>query len=415
MSVVFDRPYEFVPPHRGNLWPSFIQRFRLVDRYLRRSEGVVDHECRGLDHFRQALDRGDGILLAPNHCRYADPLVLGWPAREVGTHLYAMGSWHLFNKSTFDSFALRKMGAFSINREAADRQSLETAIQVIADAERPLVLFPEGTTNRTNDVLKPLLDGVSFIARSAARRRQKDHGGQVSMIPVGLKYLCVSPIDDWADQQLHRIEKRIGWLKPLDQGIWERTVRLAEALLSLKEIQYFREAKCGDLPARRDKLIGHLLGDVERRLNMNSKDSEVRARVRAIRMEVVSRYFAADIDAEEQRRLRYDVAAAELAQELLSYPDCYLHPEQVTDTRIVETIQRMQETFFGKADSSIPLKAVIQFDEPIIVPAEKAPRGQTDPLLELLKQRLTGMLDSLSTESRPIKVTFPANQRENIA
>lgn len=415
MSVVFDRPYEFVPPHRGNLWPSFIQRFRLVDRYLRRSEGVVDHECRGLDHFRQALDRGDGILLAPNHCRYADPLVLGWPAREVGTHLYAMGSWHLFNKSTFDSFALRKMGAFSINREAADRQSLETAIQVIADAERPLVLFPEGTTNRTNDVLKPLLDGVSFIARSAARRRQKDHGGQVSMIPIGLKYLCVSPIDDWADQQLHRIEKRIGWLKPLDQGIWERTVRLAEALLSLKEIQYFREAKCGDLPARRDKLIGHLLGDVERRLNMNSKDSEVRARVRAIRMEVVSRYFAADIDAEEQRRLRYDVAAAELAQELLSYPDCYLHPEQVTDTRIVETIQRMQETFFGKADSSIPLKAVIQFDEPIIVPAEKAPRGQTDPLLELLKQRLTGMLDSLSTESRPIKVTFPANQRENIA
>ena len=65
MTLVFDQPYEFVPPHRGNGWPSAIQRLRLVDRYLRRKEGVVDHECRGLEHFREALDRGDGILLAP--------------------------------------------------------------------------------------------------------------------------------------------------------------------------------------------------------------------------------------------------------------------------------------------------------------------------------------------------------------
>ena len=137
MSVVLDRPYEFVPPHRGNWWPSFIQRFRIVDHYLRRKEGVVSHECRNLDVFRDSLKRGDGILLAPNHCRYADPLVLGWPAREVRTHVYAMASWHLFNKGRFDSFAIRKMGGFSINREGTDRQSLETAIDILATAERP--------------------------------------------------------------------------------------------------------------------------------------------------------------------------------------------------------------------------------------------------------------------------------------
>ncbi len=412
MTVVFDRPYEFVPPHRGNGWPSAIQRLRLVDRYLRKKEGVVDHECRGLDHFRESLDRGDGILLAPNHCRYADPLVLGWPAREAKTHLYAMASWHLFNKSRFDSFAIQKMGAFSINRETADRQSLETAIQILADAERPLILFPEGTTNRTNDVLKPLLDGVSFVARSAARRRQKTRGGRVLMIPVAIKYLCVSDMNAWADQQLDRIEQRLGWLKPLDQGVWERTVRLAEALLSLKEIQYFRSVKCGDLPKRRDQLIEFLLSQVEQRLSMTAKSLEVRARVRAIRTEVASRYFSTAVNAEEQAELRCDVAAAELAQDLLSYPDCYLHPDQVTDTRIVETIQRMQETFFGEADSTIPLKAVIQFDEPIVVPPEKAPRGQTDPLLKQLGDRLMSMLAALSTESRPIQVTFPANRNE---
>ncbi|MCP4887332.1 MAG: 1-acyl-sn-glycerol-3-phosphate acyltransferase [Planctomycetaceae bacterium] len=407
MSLVFDQPYEFVPPHRGNGWPSAIQYLRLVDRYLHRKEGVVDYECRGLDHFGDALARGDGILLAPNHCRYADPLVLGWPAREVKTHVYAMASWHLFNNSGFDSFALRKMGAFSINREAVDRQSLETAISALADAERPLILFPEGTTNRTNDVLKPLLDGVSFVARSAARRRKKKSGGQVVMIPVAIKYLCVSDMRGWADEQLNRIEQRLGWLKPLDEGIWERTVHLAEALLSLREIEYFRKVKSGDLSVRRDQLIEFLLTQVEKRIFSNGKSGEVRDRVRAIRTEIISQYFSTEVDSAEKKRLRYDSVAAELAQDLLSYPDCYLQPKQVTDTRIVETIQRMQETFFGEADASVPLKAVIKFDEPIVVPAEKAPRGQADPLLTLLKDRLTSSLEQLSSESRPMEVRLP--------
>ena len=92
MTVVLDRPYEFVPRHRGEWWPRFIQRFRLVDLYLRKKEGVVGYETRGMEHFQASVDAGDGILLAPNHCRYADPLVLGWPARELGVHLYAMAS-----------------------------------------------------------------------------------------------------------------------------------------------------------------------------------------------------------------------------------------------------------------------------------------------------------------------------------
>ena len=77
MTVVFDRPYEFVPPHRGNWWPALIQTFRLYNGYLQKREGVYSSESRGLENLRESLERGDGILLAPNHCRYADPLVLG--------------------------------------------------------------------------------------------------------------------------------------------------------------------------------------------------------------------------------------------------------------------------------------------------------------------------------------------------
>lgn len=402
-SVVLDKPYEFVPPHRGNLWPSFIQKFRIVDRYLQRKEGVVSYECRGMQHMQQTLDRGDGVLWAPNHCRYADPLVLGWPARELSVHVFAMASWHLFNKSWLDSYAITKMGGFSINREGSDRQSLETAINAIADAQRPLILFPEGTTNRTNDVLKPLLDGVTFIARSAARRRKKACDGQVVMHPMAIKYLCTADISDWANSQLTALEQRLGWKSFADKSprqILDRLVRLAEGLLCLKEVEYTGESKSGDLPTRRDTLIEQVLQLAESRLELEANEDDIRSRVRTIRTEVVGRYFQTEDDAQRQSLVQ-DVRAAELAQELMSFPDCYLLPDQVTDTRIVETIQRMQESLVGKADVSIPLHAVVQFDPAVVVPPEKAPRGQTDPLLETLRERLSLMLAELSKEARP--------------
>lgn len=403
MSVVLDRPYQFVPPHRGDGWPSFIQTFRIVDFYLKRKEGVVSYECRGLEHWRASLDRGDGILLAPNHCRYADPLVMGWPSRILRQHVYAMASWHLFNKGTVDSFAIRRMGGFSVNREGSDRTSLETAIEILATAERPLILFPEGTTNRTNDVLKPLLDGVAFIARSAAKRREKNCGGNVVMHPVALKYLCVGDIRPWADQQLRQLEDRLGWHRPVGDTVLQRTVRLAEGLLSLKEIEYFGHSQSGDLPARRDALIEHVLTQSEQRLGRDADSDDVRSRVRAIRTEVVTRHFASlaeQPDRANDSALIADAEAADLAQDLLSYPNCYLEIDHVTDTRIVETIQRMQESFFGRADVGAPLKVVIQCDAAIPVSTDKPPRGQADPMMAELKTRLTSMLETLSGEAR---------------
>ena len=100
-----------------------------------------------------------------------------------------------------------------------------------------------------------------------------------------------------------------------------------------------------------------------------------------------------------------DVPAADLAQDLLSYPECYLQADQVTDTRIVETIQRMQETLLGRADHSIPLRAVMQCGEAIVVPSERAPRGQPDPLMDQLRDRLSSMIAALSLEARRIADT----------
>lgn len=402
MTVVFDRPYQFVPPHRGSMWPFFIQKLRLVDWYLKRKEGVVSWECRGLEQLKDSLDRGDGILLAPNHCRYADPLVLGWPARLLNTNVYAIASWHLFNKGRFDGFAIQKMGGFSIYREGVDRQALDTAIGILAAAERPLVLFPEGTTNRSNDVLKPLLDGLSFIARAAARRRYKKSHGNVVIHPVAIKYLCKGDIYPWAHKQLAVLEHGFGWQATPELSLVERTSRIVNGAFVLREVQYLGQPGSGTMTKRRDALIASILQRIEAKLGLEARGETVRERVRTIRTEISTQFFGSDavIDQDTETHFRQDVKAVDMVQELISYPESYLDADQVTDTRMVETIQRIQESILGTVDCGVPLHAVIQFGEALEVPAEKAPRGEADPLMEQLKEQLAMMLEKLSCEAR---------------
>ncbi len=417
MTVILDRPYTFVPPHRGNLWPTAIQKLRLIDRHLRKREAVIDYELRHADRFAESLAAGHGILLAPNHCRYADPIVLGWLSREVGTHLFAMASWHLFNTNSFEAFALRRMGAFSVNREGNDRQAIETAIDTLVSAERPLVLFPEGTTNRTNDLLKPLLEGVSFIARTAAKKRAKANGGKVVMHPVGLKYLCIGDAWEWADEKLRELELALSW-QPRQTGtdpqsILKRLFRVSEAYLALKEIEHVGQASSGDLRPRRDALIQFLLARSEGRYGLASpRDACVRERVRKVRTAVAAAYFAPDPETgkpvtRDPAEYLDDSSAVDLAQFLLSFPDKYLTPGEITDTRIVETIQRIQEAIYGEAKETMPMSVVIEVDHAIEVPTERGPRGEPDPLLCHLDARLRTMIDALSKEARDFERRDP--------
>lgn len=402
MTVVVDKPYVFVPPHRGNFWPSFIQRFRLVDWYLRQHDGVVSHECRHLDRFVASLDAGDSILLAPNHCRYADPLILGWPARESNTHVHVIASWHLFAKSWLDGFAIQKMGGFSLFREGADRQSLETAIDILARAKRPLIIFPEGTTNRTNDVLQPLLDGVAFIARTAAKRRAKENGGQVVVHPIGIKYLFKGNIEQWGNASATELELRLGWRPRTEVPLLNRIESLAEALLATRETLYLGRAQSGGLAERRNRLIEHLLATAEKQFQLaDESGANPLGRVRRLRS-ALSPLLLSTKDVREKDRLLHLLDGIELAQELYSYPDRYLLTSPVTDTQILETLERMQEGFIGKPRFPAPLHAVIEIGESILVNVDRPPRGVADPLMQSIELQLREMLGRLALEANII-------------
>ncbi|HUR56646.1 MAG TPA: hypothetical protein VM029_02980, partial [Opitutaceae bacterium] len=93
-KVVITKPYRFVPPHRGKFW---WQLFRsILPSYLRRSAGLERVITRGTEKLRASFAAGHGIVLAPNHCRPPDPMVLGPLSYELHRPLYVVASWHLF-------------------------------------------------------------------------------------------------------------------------------------------------------------------------------------------------------------------------------------------------------------------------------------------------------------------------------
>lgn len=400
-KIIIEKPYEFVPPHRGTRWPDFIQRFNLYGRYLKHFEGIETHEVRHADRLKRSLDARHGILLAPNHCRYSDPLVLGFLAREVNCHLYSMASWHLFNQGWFKAFAIQLMGGFSVYREGVDRKSISTAVDAMVEAVRPLVLFAEGSTTRTNDHIHDLLDGVAFVARSAAKRREKHGLGETVIHPIGIKYVFQGDIEKTVLPVLHEIEQRLGWRTSEELSLLDRVERMGEGLFALEEIRYAGKARSDvDLGMRTTDLIDAILRPLEQEWLKGESPEGVLPRIKALRSRILPEMIDGKLPAEERARRWMQLEDIYVVQQISCYIPNYLRDFPSID-RLLETVERYEEDLKDKTTIIAPLHVIIDVDEPIIVTNERRPREGEDPLMVELRLRLQAKLHELSHESRP--------------
>ena len=400
-NIIVDKPYAYVPPHRGNWWPSLIQRFRLIDRWLKKNHGVVDYEIRNSDLLVSSLRSGHGILLAPNHARPCDPIAMGWLAREVGTHVFAMASWHLFNEDRFTSFAIRKMGGFSVYREGMDRQAINEAIKILTNAERPLIIFPEGGVTRTNDQLQALLDGVAFIARSAAKRRRKKGDGKfVVLHPVALKYMFHGDLQASLDPILTDIERRLSWRPQRDLSLMDRITKVGMTLLTLKEIQYMGRPKTEAFQDRLANMVNCLLDPLEVEWLSGKQTGGIISRVKAIRMKIMPDMVKGDLSESERERRWRQLEDCYLAQQVASYPADYL-TESPTQERVLETVERFEEDLTDAVRVVGPMKVIIQVGKSITVNAKRDKSAPEDELMVRLGADLQDMLNALSLESKP--------------
>jgi len=400
-NVVIEEPYEFVPPVYAQWWPWLIQRY--LNHYIRKSYGVESVECRGVERLQASVDAGHGILLAPNHCRLSDPLTLGVLGRKINRNMHAMASWHLFKKDWFTTFVLRRMGAFSVYREGVDRQAINTAVDILVAGKRALVVFPEGAVSRHNDELMPLLDGTAFIARTAAKRRKKlDSRGTVVIHPLAIRYFFRGDLEKTVTPVLEEIESHFSWYPQRHKPILLRIQQIGQALLSLKEVEYFGAARTGDFYHRVDQLIEDVLTELEKQWQVKDLGEGTVARVKNLRTAILPDMVKNNISQEERQRRWKQLAACYYVQQMSHYPRDYVRvSEKNFPEHILETVERFEEDFTDQVRAHGPFHVVLQVGKAIEVDSRRQ-RGQADPVMEDLRTQLTDMLAGLSAESRKI-------------
>ena len=397
-NIIIDKPYRSVPPYKGTLWADLLQPFLPI--YLRRNYCIQSVEFRGLDYLQTSLSAGHGILLAPNHCRPCDPGVMALISREVGRPFFYMASWHVFMQGNFQRWLFNRAGAFSVYREGLDREAIRTSTEILVEARRPLVLFPEGAISRTNDIVRPFMDGLSLIVHGAAKQRVKhDHPGSVVVHPVALKYLLLTDVGQSLHQVLGEIEARLSW-GPQQLPLIDRIVKVGEALLALKELEYFGCAKNGEIHSRVQALLDHLLNRLEAKWLNGNRQASFMGRVKALRTAILKEMIAGDLPGNDVDARWKDLADIYLAVQLSCYPPYYLRSNPTIE-RLTETVERFEEDMTDKARTHGSWRVIIEIGEAIEVPPDQ--KQSQNGLSSHVQEKVQVMLDDLNSERRKVE------------
>ena len=278
-----------------------------------------------------------------------------------------------------------------------DREALKAAIQIIVEARRPLVLFPEGHITRTNDRLGTLLEGTAFIARSAARQRAKcTPPGHVVVHPVALKYFFEGDVARSVEPVLDDIEKRLSWQPQTRLPLQDRISKIGQALLCLKEIEYLGGTRTGSLESRLPALIDSILQPLEKEWVGGRREEAVVERAKVLRTAILPDLVSGEISEQERERRWRHLADVYLAQQIACYPADYLSA-QATPERILETVERFEEDLTDTARIHRPLRAVIQIGEALAVGTDRDRSAGEDPIMVQIEEHLNRMLQEISS------------------
>ncbi len=323
-------------------------------------------------------------------------MLIGMLCRAIPSHVYSMASWHIFKQSWLDGFVVRRLGGYSVYREGLDRQALDTSVQIVSTAERPLVIFPEGVISRANDRLNPLMDGVSFIARVAARKRAEiSPKARVVIHPVALRYQLVGNLMDSVGPVLTALEKRTFWKTHEDLPVERRIRNLAHAHMASREIEILGDCRQGPLMPRMEQLVDSILQPFERQWLGKARTGDVISRVKDLRTAIVPDLLKGNLSESEKRQRWRQLTDCYYAQTLSMYPPDYLNDGirgPISQERIAETVHRLEEDLTDKVTVQPAWQVEFRIGEAIEVdPTQKKPRS-ADPLMQTLRERMLGLL-----------------------
>jgi hypothetical protein len=373
--------------------------------------GVARWQFQGLDALRSSLDQKAGILLAANHCRWADAAVLGLLGLQLDQYFYYVVSHHLFKQRRAMGWLMNRVGGYSILREGSDRECLRTSARLLADAERPVVVFPEGTWFRQNDRLGPIQDGFCLILRHAARQANRP----VVVHPVALKYWLLEDPRPMLQSRLAALERRLSWQAQGHLDLISRIEKLASALLAIKEVEYLDAVQTESLDERIRHLSDHVVTQLEK-INLGKTHvGWILERVRRLRQPLV-RKLIDDGVVEHVRATQEALDMLLFCENLSAHSTDYLH-ERPSLERLTETVLRIEETVTDEMEVPVvPIGVTAAVGPALDVQSfPHMDRQELDPLSSEVARGIQGLLDGLLADGPPVAWGCPSRSDQSIA
>ncbi len=401
-------PYRFHPP---SLHPLFLRAANwLLPSLLRREHQVVDVDISGLEHVQSLLDRGDGVLLTPNHPDHADCYMMFELGRRIGRPFYYMAAYQIFVGKNL--WILPKIGVFPVDREGADLTAFKTGVDVLAKGKNPLVIFPEGEIYHLSDRLTPIREGAVAVAAAATKRL--DPGKTIWVVPIALKYRFLDHVDPMPKlhSAMEQLETRFTWWPRTERPLIDRIYEYAEGVLGLKEYEYLGTSQSGSLKERLQGLARSILDRIEDRRVGKRRDDTIPVRVKELRRCCLDTLADAQTTIEQKQQTQRDLHDLFLVVQLFSYPGDYIR-ESPTLERVSETLMKFGQDFLGNDIPAPygPRRGIIRVGEPIDIRARLATGGKARQAVGALTTELEATLQSMLDAIGPGRSLTPAQAK----
>jgi hypothetical protein len=216
--------------------------------------------------------------------------------------------------------------------------------------------------------------------------------------PVAIRYAFQGDLAATLEPILENLERRLSWQPQGHLSIVDRIDKLGQALLTLREVETFGEARNGNLYVRAENFVNHLLETLESEWKIGDSSGSVIARVKRIRTAILPEMAAGKVTADERARRWRDLADAYYAQQLSHYPRDYILRERNLPERVVETVERFEEDFTDHMTTNRPFHTVIQVGEAIPIGTQRTRDELGDPVMSEIRRQLQTMINELAAE-----------------
>ena len=153
---------DFRPPKDNPALISVVKLFLPIYMKVKLHDTQVQPVAGAVERFD--VVRGKRGMICPNHSNRHDPQVMFAFARIVKEDFNYIAAREVFDwDDGWNGWWIQRLGAYSVVRGAADRESFKMTRKIIAEGKKKLVLFPEGEISRQNDTLMALESGAAQL------------------------------------------------------------------------------------------------------------------------------------------------------------------------------------------------------------------------------------------------------------